>query len=70
MHDLIRELRTAQWRKSTLSGHDGSNCVEVATLSGGHRGIRDSKDPNGPALIITPDTWTTLLTAIKNGTLD
>ncbi|GAA4204714.1 DUF397 domain-containing protein [Streptosporangium oxazolinicum] len=66
---MPQELRNAQWRKSTLSGSDGSNCVEVASLSGGHRGVRDSKDRNGPALILTPHQWTAFLTTPKNGDL-
>ncbi len=37
------------WRKSSRSGTSGqSNCVEVANLSG-DVGVRDSKDPGGPA---------------------
>ena len=54
MDDLTQELPNAQWRKSTLSGSDGSNCVEVADLSGGRRAVRDSKDRTGPALVFTP----------------
>lgn len=27
------DLPDAQWRKSSFSGHDGGQCVEVATLS-------------------------------------
>ncbi|WP_329086799.1 DUF397 domain-containing protein [Streptosporangium sp. NBC_01469] len=69
MDDLTQELGNAQWRKSTLSGSDGSDCVEVANLSGGHRGIRDSKDRNGPALILTPYQWAALLNSVKNGDL-
>ncbi|MEV7007341.1 DUF397 domain-containing protein [Streptosporangium sp. NPDC051022] len=70
MDDLTRELPTARWRKSSLSGHDGSNCVEIAALSGGHHALRDTKDRTGPTLILTPTAWTNLLTAIETGTLD
>ncbi|MGJ6963518.1 DUF397 domain-containing protein [Streptosporangium sp. G11] len=69
MDDLTQELRNVSWRKSTLSGDDGSDCVEVANLSNGRRGIRDSKDRNGPALILTPHQWTTFLNSVKNGDL-
>lgn len=67
MDDLIQELSTAAWRKSTLSGPDGGDCVEVAELSGGHRGIRDSKNPTGPTLIFTSAAWDTFITGVKKG---
>ena len=35
-----------QWRKSSHSGHDGGDCVEVAEMSGGIA-VRDSKNPAG-----------------------
>ncbi|MFF3443169.1 DUF397 domain-containing protein [Streptosporangium sp. NPDC002721] len=70
MDDLIQELHSAHWRKSTLSGGDGSNCVEIANLPNGHRGVRDSKNPTGPALVLTPHQWNTFADSIKNGDLD
>ncbi len=70
MDDLTRELSTARWRKSSLSGDDGSNCVEVAVLTGGHHALRDTKDRTGPALILTPHAWTALLSTVKAGHLD
>ncbi|WP_440103427.1 DUF397 domain-containing protein [Streptosporangium sp. H16] len=69
MDDLTQQLHTAHWRKSTLSGHDASDCVEIADLSNGHRGVRDSKNPTAPALILTPHQWNTFITTIKNGDL-
>ncbi|MEV7907681.1 DUF397 domain-containing protein [Streptomyces anulatus] len=70
MDDLTRELPTARWHKSSLSGDDGSDCVEVAALSGGHHALRDTKNRTGPTLILTPDAWATFLTAVKTGHLD
>ncbi|WP_406311668.1 DUF397 domain-containing protein [Streptosporangium sp. NBC_01639] len=70
MDGLTQELHNAQWRKSTLSGGDGSNCVEIAALSGGRRAVRDSKDPSGPALVLTPGQWTTFVTGVRNGDFD
>lgn len=52
------------WRKSRHSGGDGSHCVELARLSG-DIGIRDSKDPDGPELLIAPDTFRILLADLK-----
>lgn len=67
MDDVTQELHNAQWRKSTLSGGDGSNCVEVAELSGGRRAVRDSKDHGGPALVFTPGDWAAFIGGVKNG---
>jgi hypothetical protein len=70
MDELIRELATASWRKSTRSGPDGGNCVEVAELSGGRRGVRDSKHPTGPALVFTPGEWDAFISGVKDGEFD
>lgn len=43
------ELTEAQWRKSTYSGDQGGDCVEIAALPS-TIAIRDSKNPQGPAL--------------------
>ncbi|MGW5559141.1 DUF397 domain-containing protein [Micromonospora sp. NPDC003944] len=52
------DLNGATWRKSTRSGSgDGGNCVEVADNLVGVVGVRDSKDPSGPALTFDPQTW-------------
>ena len=39
----------AAWRKSSYSGANGGNCVEVADGPGSVL-VRDSKDPDGPRL--------------------
>jgi hypothetical protein len=70
MDELARELDTATWRKATQSGPDGGNCVEVAVLSGGHRGVRDSKNPAGPVLIFTPGEWSAFINGAKDGEFD
>ncbi|MFI6709335.1 DUF397 domain-containing protein [Nonomuraea sp. NPDC050478] len=70
MDELTRELDTAVWRKSTRSGPDGGNCVEVAELSGGRRGVRDSKNPTGPALIFTLGEWAAFISGVKDGEFD
>lgn len=54
--DIQGELSRANWRKSSHSG-SGDQCVEVAALSGGRRAVRDSKDPGGPALLLTSAEW-------------
>ncbi|WP_422735310.1 DUF397 domain-containing protein [Micromonospora sp. WMMD729] len=51
------ELTDAKWRKSTRSGSSGGDCVEVADNLPGIVGVRDSKDPDGPALVFGPASW-------------
>ncbi|WP_326825534.1 DUF397 domain-containing protein [Streptosporangium sp. NBC_01756] len=55
------------WRKSTLSGTNNDNCVEVASLPGGGRAVRDSKNPDGPMLRFTPDEWQAFIGGVKDG---
>lgn len=50
------DLSRARWRKSTRSSAS-RDCVEVAFLDGGQIGVRDSKNPAGPALVFTPGEW-------------
>jgi hypothetical protein len=64
-NDLHRELAHAHWRTSTHSG-SGDQCVEVAALSGGLRAVRDSKDPQGPALVLTARGWHALLRSARS----
>ncbi|MBA6440009.1 MULTISPECIES: DUF397 domain-containing protein [Streptomyces] len=53
------------WTKSSYSSNEGPQCVEVApTPSTIH--IRDSKNPNGPHLTVTPTAWTAFLTYASN----
>ena len=59
----------AIWRKSRRSNGQGA-CVEAATLGEGRRvAIRDSKDPAGPALVVSPTSWRSLTDHIKTGAL-
>ncbi|MBG0816012.1 DUF397 domain-containing protein [Planomonospora sp. ID82291] len=70
MDKLTQELKAATWRKSSLSGPDGGNCVEVAELSSGRRGVRDSKNPTGPALVFTSGEWNAFIDGAKAGEFD
>ena len=64
------------WRKSSYS-NNGGNCVEAAVLGPGQApaawstgrlvAMRDSQDPAGPRLHLTPGTWATFAQGIKDG---
>ncbi|MFF7995766.1 DUF397 domain-containing protein [Kitasatospora xanthocidica] len=60
------DLAGAGWRKSTYS-NNGGNCVEVAPGFPGVMPIRDSKDPNGPALGFAAEAWTAFVAAVRGG---
>ncbi|MDG4816839.1 DUF397 domain-containing protein [Micromonospora sp. WMMD956] len=53
----MADLTGAQWRTSIRSSSNGGNCVEVADNLPGVVGVRDSKDPAGPALVFGPVAW-------------
>jgi Domain of unknown function (DUF397) len=59
------DLTGADWRKSSYSGGNGGGCVEVARNLPGIIAVRDSKDPQGPALAVTPAQWHALLDSIR-----
>jgi hypothetical protein len=59
------DLTKATWRKSSYSGSNGGNCVEVARNLPATVAVRDSKDPHGPALLVTPAQWRALLADLK-----
>lgn len=63
------DLYGASWFKSSRSA-GGGECVEVAHLDGGHVGVRDSKNPNGPALVFTPAQWDAFMSGAANGEFD
>lgn len=50
-------IGAARWRKSTYSNGEGGNCVEVADGVLGVVPVRDSKNPQGPALLIRAEAW-------------
>jgi Domain of unknown function (DUF397) len=64
------DLDRAEWRKSSYSSGSGGNCVEVATNLPGVIAVRDSKDPDGPALTLTPAQWRSFTAAVQLGDLD
>lgn len=64
------DLTGLTWRKSTRSGGDGGDCVEAAKTPLRMIAVRDSKNPTGPTLVLTPAEWRTFLTTVKHSDLD
>ncbi|GAB3932161.1 DUF397 domain-containing protein [Micromonospora vulcania] len=60
------DMTDARWRKSTKSGGNGGNCVEVADNLPGVVVVRDSKDPAGPALTFTPVAWRAFVSQVAD----
>jgi hypothetical protein len=58
---------SAEWRKSTYSGGNGGDCVEVARGLPGPVAVRDSKDPHGPRLVTSPAAWQSFTSTLKAG---
>ncbi len=58
------DLSRAEWRKSSYSGQSG-NCVEVARNLPALVAIRDSKSPDGPHLLVSPETWRAFLAGLR-----
>ncbi|MFJ9020907.1 DUF397 domain-containing protein [Streptomyces sp. NPDC102259] len=44
------------FRKSSYSAQQG-DCVEVAPTATGGRAVRDSKEPDGPLLAVSGESW-------------
>jgi hypothetical protein len=63
------DLSAARWFKSNRSKETRA-CVEVAHLVGGMVGVRDSKNPSGPALVFGPGEWDAFTAGVTAGELD
>jgi Domain of unknown function (DUF397) len=63
------ELAGARWRKSARSSAQG-NCVELASLPGAGVAVRNSRDPEGPALVFTDAELEAFLGGVKDGDFD
>jgi hypothetical protein len=59
------DMTNAEWRKSSRSTDNGGDCVEVAGLPG-LVAIRDSKNPTGPVLALSPHAWRQFTEELKS----
>jgi hypothetical protein len=76
------DVSKARWRKSSFSGNNGGNCVEVAQLEDAVEdhprkvdhldliAVRDSKNPDGPKLFFVPAEWDAFLDGVKANVFD
>jgi Domain of unknown function (DUF397) len=53
----------SNWRKSSYSGDNGGECVEVASADAVL--VRDTTDRTGPVLTFTVDAWRAFITTTK-----
>ena len=60
------DLIDAQWFKSSYSGGNSDNCVEVAFVDGAVA-VRDSKDRDGGTQVYTAAEWQAFLAGVKAG---
>ncbi|APB00241.1 DUF397 domain-containing protein [Nocardia seriolae] len=63
------DLSGARWFKSSRSSGQ-TDCVEVAWLAGDSVGVRDSKNPTGPALVFAPGEWDAFAAGVAAGVFD
>jgi len=65
----VGQLPHVVWHKSCHSGPSG-NCVEMARLPDRQIAVRNSRHPEGPALIYTRDEIIALLRGARDGDFD
>jgi hypothetical protein len=74
------------WIKSSYSGSQGGNCVEVTWIKSSYSNpsgncvefakgpdkvlVRDSKNPDGGIIEVAPNTWREFVAAVKQGEFD
>jgi hypothetical protein len=56
------------WHKSSYSNGSGGNCVEVAAATDEIR-VRDSKNPEGDALVFSATAWAAFIAEVRAGVL-
>jgi Domain of unknown function (DUF397) len=70
------DLTGATWRKASSGGETDEASVEIAFVRGSKEGsdqviaMRDSRRPDGPVLIFTPDEWRAFTAGVHDGEFD
>jgi len=63
------DMAGVRWQKSNRSNSQG-NCVELAELPSGQIAVRNSRCPDGPALVYTRAEIAALILGMKDGDFD
>lgn len=63
----VRDWASATWRKSSYSGSNGGECIEVSSSFVGVVPVRDSKDPEGPTLVFDSVAWRCFIEGVRTG---
>ncbi|WP_447039266.1 DUF397 domain-containing protein [Streptomyces sp. DSM 118878] len=58
------DTKAAAWFKSSYSGGEGNECVEIAHIQS-RVGVRDSKDPRRNALAISTEAFAAFVDGVK-----
>lgn len=66
----MSDLTGAVWHKSTRSGGNGGDCVEVAVNLPGIVAVRDTKNRLGATLVFTDAEWAAFLAGVREGEFD
>lgn len=69
MPSIRPDLTSGAWRKSSYSDGGGGDCVELAVNIPGWAPVRDSKSPDGAALLFSPASWSAFIGGVKGGVL-
>jgi hypothetical protein len=57
------DLRTATWRRSSYSGGNSAECLEVSDDLPGVVPVRDSKNPAGAVVLLGSAAWSAFVAA-------
>jgi hypothetical protein len=66
MGEDVMGISASQWRKSSYSGGEGGDCVELSDLDVAV-GVRDSKSPDEGYVALNRPAFAELVTQIKSG---
>ncbi|WUF75307.1 DUF397 domain-containing protein [Streptomyces nojiriensis] len=60
------DLSAAIWHKSSYSGGDGGECLEVADGLTDLVPVRDSKQPEGPHVVFHAQAWARFVGSLRD----